>query len=330
MNIIKPPKLDKGDTIGIVATSFPFPHNEKSDYYHEYQRGIKIINSMGFQIQESKNLRKRKWWAAGTAKERAEDINGMFENQDINAIMVHDGGQSAITILEYLDYDLIKMNPKPFIGFSDVTNILSAIYSKTGIVSFYGPLVTYGFGKHWRKFSDDKISKGKDYFQKILSSHNPLGYISPITEWESWKPGKARGKLFGGNLSMLLSLVGTSYFPLKNELADSILFWEIDNTESYWIERGLYVLKYSGILDIISGMIVGKLPGIKNTCWKKSSEPSPKEIVLEILKEYNFPVMGGFDFGHETIDIPMPIGIEVSMNSQNLSFEILESAVKRK
>ena len=127
---------------------------------------------------------------------------------------------------------------------------------------------------------------------------------------------------------MLASLVGTEYFPSIGDLRGSILFWEIDNTPSYRIEKGLYQLKYAGVFDAISGMMVGKLPDIGRTAWKGLEEPTPKEIVLEVLKRYDFPILGEVDFGHKTVDMPMPIGLQARMDSHNLSFEILESAVR--
>jgi len=162
----------------------------------------------------------------------------------------------------------------------------------------------------------------------ILTSKNPIGKREPLTLWETWKEGEASGQLFGGNISTLASLIGTKYFPQINDLKESILFWEIDNVPSYRIEKALYQFKYAGILDIISGMLVGKLPDIKRTAWEGLSEPTPKEIVLEILKDYKFPIIGEMDFGHKTVDFPMPIGLKAKIDSKNLYFEILESAVQ--
>lgn len=327
INIIKPPKLHKGDTIGIVATSFPFPTDETSDYFFQYKKGVQKLECMGFKVKEGKNLRKTKWWFAGTAEERALDINSMFADPGIKAIMVHDGGQSAIAILEHINYQLVKENPKPFIGFSDITNIHSALFTKTGLVGFHGPLLTYGLGRVWEKYLPNKIEDGKEQLLRTLTSNDALGNIKPLTKWETWRDGVTTGQLFGGNLSMLASLVGTKYFPQVDDLKGAILFWETDNTQSYRIERGLYQLKYAGILDAISGMLIGKLPGIKRTAWEGLEEPTPKQIVMEVLKNYNFPILSGMDFGHETVDIPMPIGLNAKMDSKKLSLEILESAV---
>lgn len=328
INILKPPKLQKGDTIGIVATSFPYPTDEKNDYFLQYKQGIKELESLGFKTKEGKNLRKVKWWFAGTPEERASDINSMFADPEVKAIIVHEGGQSAIAILEYIDYEVVRMNPKPFIGFSDITNIHCALHTKVGLVGFHGALLTYSLGRVWKQFLPDKKEEAKKLLFNLLTSTSPLGRMQPLTKWECWRKGVARGKLFGGNLSMLSSLIGTEYFPKTEDLKGCILFWETDNTPSYRIEKGLYQLKYSGVLNTISGMLVGKLPGIKRTSWEGLEEPTPKEIILEVLKNYDFPIIGEVDFGHETVDIPMPIGLESRMDANNLEFEVLESAVK--
>jgi muramoyltetrapeptide carboxypeptidase len=327
-NLIKPPRLKKGNAIGIVATSFPFPIDKESDYFKQYRKGVEKIESMGFKVREGKNLRKVKWWFAGTPKERAEDINSMFASPEIKAIIVHDGGQSAIAVLEHINYGLVKTNPKPFIGFSDVTNIHSALFTQVGMVGFHAALLTYGLGKAWEKYPPEKIEEGKKMLFKVLTSTDPIGVINPLSQWECWRSGESKGKLFGGNLSMLTSLVGTKYFPKTNDLKGHILFWEMDNTSSYKIEKGLYQLKYSGILDAISGMLIGKLPDIKRTAWEGFNEPTPKEIIIETLKDYNFPIIGNMDFGHKTIDLPIPIGLEAKFSADNLFFEVLESAVK--
>src|SRR5258708_35332624 len=130
MKIIKPPKLNIGDTIGVVASSLPVlpSHKEK------YDRGYKLVTAMGFKIKEGKTIGPKRWWMAGEAKEIAEDINLMFADPNIKAIIAHTGGYSAISVIEHLNYELIAHNMKPFIGMSDMTIYHLAIFAKTGMV----------------------------------------------------------------------------------------------------------------------------------------------------------------------------------------------------
>lgn len=331
MKILKPNHLNKGDKIGVVAPSFPFP-TDKTDlggYINQYLDGKSELEKMKFQVVEGKNLRKLRWWMGGTPEERAEDINIMYATPEIKAIIAHDGGHAAIDILEHLDFDLIKNNPKPFMGFSDITNLLVAMFKKTGLVGFHMGLLSYTLGNIWHRIIKDEsiLEQGRKAYFSVLTSTQALGFMPQISTWENWRNGKSENMLFGGNLSMLVSLIGTKYFPSTDELKDTILFWETDNTQSYRIQRGLYQLKYSGILDVISGMIIGKLPDIKPTGWQGLYEPSPKEIVMDIVKDYKFPILAEVDFGHKNINLPMPIGIKVEIDSEQLSLEFKESAV---
>jgi muramoyltetrapeptide carboxypeptidase len=331
MNILKPNHLNKGDKIGVVAPSFPFPTDKAdySDYMSWYLNGKEEIEKMGFKIVEGKNLRKLRWWMAGTPQERAEDINLMYADPEVKAIIAHDGGHAAIDILEYLDFNLIKNNPKPFMGFSDITNLLVAMFKETGLVGFHMGLLSYTLGNVWQRIikDDSTLILGRKIYFDVLTSTRPLGFLPQISTWENWKNGKAEGVLFGGNLSMLISLIGTKYFPTTAELKNTILFWETDNTESYRIQRGLYQLRYTGILDVISGMIIGKLPDIKPSGWRGLYEPSPKEIVMDIVKDYEFPILAEVDFGHKNINLPMPIGIKAKIDAEKLNIEFKESAV---
>ena len=327
MKIIKPPKLNPGDTIGVVATSFPFPTDTQSDYYLRYRKAVSELGEMGFKVKEGKNLRKTKWWFAGTPQERAKDINDMFSDKEVKAVIVHDGGQSAIAILEHIDYELIRSNPKPFMGFSDITNILTAMFTKTGLVGFHMDLLTYGLGGVWTGFKTEIKQQARTMFSGVLTSTNPIGIRKQFTPWQNWRIGTAKGMLFGGNLSMLSSLVGTKYFPKLEDLRGCIFFWETDNTQSYRIERGLYQLKYTGLFDVISGMVIGKLPDIKKTAVEDFTEPTPKDIVMEVLQDFNFPILAEVDFGHKSINTPMPIGLKAQIDSNNLKLEVLEAAV---
>ncbi len=323
MNIIKPPKLNIGDTIGIVAASLPV----LPSFQENYEKGKKILEEMGFKVKEGKTIGKIRWWMAGTPKEVAEDINSMFADKSVKAIMAQTGGYSAISVVEHLDYELIKNNPKPFMGMSDMTTYHWAIFAKTGMVGFHMDDVTFGMGKNWQM---DKVWEefGKESFLKFLTKTEPPGIIKPLSDWEEWKKGKAEGHLIGGILQLLAAGAGTPYFPKVEYFNGSILFWEEVGQELHMIARNLYRLKYTGVLDKISGMLIGKIKYVKPARNKEVVEPSVKEMILDILKDYKFPIMANMDFGHFTVNIPMPIGIKVSFDTDKLELNFLEGAVK--
>ncbi|MBI2019811.1 LD-carboxypeptidase [Candidatus Daviesbacteria bacterium] len=323
MKIVKPPKLNIGDTIGIVASSLSVLPSFKENY----QRGKKVIEEMGFKIKEGKTIGKVRWWAAGTPKEVAQDINSMFADKNIKAIFAQTGGYSAISVLEHLDYELITHDPKPFMGMSDMTTYHLAIFAKTGMVGFHMDDVTFGLGRKPREGEGDWVKKDKEFFLKFLTKSEAPGVIKPLSEWEVWKKGKAEGHLIGGILQHLTILSGTNYFPKVEGFDGAILFWEEVGKSLYDISRSLYKLKYLGILDKISGMLIGKIKYLKPVRDEEVEEPTAKEMILDILKDYDFPIMANLDFGHFTVNIPMPIGIKVSFDTTKKELNFLEGAV---
>jgi len=323
MKILKPPKLNIGDTIGIVASSLPV----LPSFRESYERGKKVILDLGFKIKEGKTIGKTRWWMAGTPKEVGEDINNMFADKNIKAIMAQTGGYSAISVLEHLDYELIKNNPKPFIGMSDMTAYHLAIFTKTRMVGFHMDDVTFGFGREVKEGQEDWSKLDQEFFLKFLTKTEAPGIIKPISEWKTWKKGKAAGHLIGGILEHQRILSGTQYYP-KIEVFDGVIFfWEEVGVTLHHIATTLYKLKYMGILDRISGMLIGKIKYIKPAREKEVVEPTAKEMILDILKEYKFPIMANLDFGHFTVNIPMPIGTKVSFDTSKSELKFLESAV---
>lgn len=323
MKIVKPPKLNLGDTIGIVASSLPvFPRT-----LNQYKRGKQLIQEMGFKIKEGSTTNKIRWWMAGTPEEVAEDINSMFADKAVKAIIAHTGGYSAISVIDLLDYDLIRKNPKPFIGMSDMTVYHLAIFTKTGMVGFHMDDLSYGFGRDLKEGQESWPKLDQEFFLKFLTKAEAPGIIKPVTSWEQWKKGKTKGHLIGGILQRILALAGTKYFLPLDKFSGSILFWEEigrDLTEIYY---HLYQLKHMGILDRISGMLIGKIKFIKPLRQKEVIVPPVKEMILEIFKDYNFPIMANMDFGHFTVNIPMPVGIKVSFDTSKRQLKFLESAV---
>ncbi len=309
MKVLKPPKLNSGDTIGIVASSSPVLPSLKDNY----ERGKKVIYDLGFKIKEGNTIGKTRWWAAGKPKEVAEDINAMFADKNIKAIMAQNGGFSAISVLEYLDYELITNNPKPFMGFSDMTIFHLAIFAKTKMVGFH---------------MDYLSSFNGEYFLQFLTQNKAPGIIKPKTEWKEWKKGSASGQLIGGLLERISVLAGTNYFPSINEFDGEILFWEEIGRDLAEIYQYLYQLKNMGILEKISGMLIGKVKYLKPVRGEEEFKmPDLKEVVLDVAKDYDFPIMANLNFGHISGNIPLPIGIKVSFDTSKKELNFLESVV---
>lgn len=318
MNLLKPKHLKPNDVIGIISPSFGL----MPDFRINYEKGKKELMNMGFKIKEGKTNSLIRWWSGGTPEQQAEDINTMFSDQEVKAIIAQNGGHSAMSVLPHINFDIIKNNPKPFIGFSDITIYHLAFLKEADLVGFHMDAVTYGLGWQWS--INNKKQEYFDLFKNILTNPQPLGKIKPKTQWECWIEGVAEGKLIGGNLNVMSYLMGTKYFP-SELFNNSIFFWEADGANLARISKELYQLKLSGMLDNIVGMIVGKIVCVPPIGFG-IVEPTVKELVLDIFKEYNFPILANVDFGHETPNIPMPIGIKARIDSNTLSYEIMESA----
>lgn len=342
-NLIKPKALEIGDTIGVVSPSAPLaclvPHRTKS--------GIKMLGELGFKVKVGKNALKVNGHTAGTPKERADDINAFFRDKKVKAIFSFIGGNHSNQILEYLDFDIIKKNPKIFLGYSDATILHFALYVKANLVTFYGPAVLTQFAEN-----PTILPYTKTYLKKALMKTNPIGKIKPSTQWtdeildwfkkedlkrprkmkrnKGWewlKFGKAEGPILGGCITSMLHLRGTEYWP---DFRGSILFWEtpesgddftkgekVENIDSYLTD-----LELSGVFKDIKGMVIGRFFGY--------SEQEKKEIIKiieERTSDYKFPILLNVDIGHSDPMITVPLGVRVKIDSSKNLFQIEESGV---
>jgi len=315
MKIIKPKKLEKGDFVGIIAPS------EAILDKNALKSGIKILENQGFKVVLGKNIFKRHGdYMAGTDKERAADLNKMFSDKKIKAIFCLVGGSSANRLLPLIDFNTIKKNPKIFVGFSDITTLLIAIYTKTGLVTFHGPNITSGYRKEGVYLSNPYTLKN---LLKLLMDPCPLGKMPQKTKWQALK-GKnvTSGKLLGGNLEVFLNLSGTEFFP---KLENSILFWEELEEGIHDIDFFLNHLRLIPDFNKIKGMLIGKITDWPNTGYKKTL--SFNQTLIEIFKDFNFPIVYNADFGHIKDFATLPIGIKAKLDSNKATLEILESAV---
>ena len=299
----------------MVAQSLPV----LPSFRENYLKGKKVLEDLGFKVKEGKTINKTKWWMAGDPKFVAMDINNMFADKTVKAIIAQTGGYSAIGVLEYLDYKMISKNPKPYMGFSDMTAIHLALFEKCGLVGFNMDDLTFGFSRN----SKEQL----EMFKKFLMSSEAPGKIKSLSEWQTWKKGSATGHLLGGNLHIMMAQSATEYFPSIEKWDGAILFFEEVGETLHDMARCLYELKYMGILDKIAGMIIGKIKYVKAIRDTEVKEPSYKEMILEMLKDFKFPILAEVDMGHFTVNIPMPIGIKVEMDATKKELNFLESPV---
>lgn len=338
MKIINAKKLKKGDLVSIVSPSAGlgelFPHRIES--------GIKCLKKMGFKVRVEKNALKRKNWVSGTIKERVDDIHAAFKNKKVKAIICAIGGDHSNQLLKYLDFKLIRNNPKIFLGYSDITVLHNAIYKKAGLRTFYGPCIISEFGEY-----PDILPFTKSYFEKTLIE-GIIGNIEQSKDWtdefldwfnvkfytkkrkmfsntgyEWWRKGNAIGEIFGGAIPSVNHLLGTEYeINFKNK----IFFLDLPEGNNPGecfpladLDAFLADLFNAGIFKQIKGLIISRPYGYKNDKEKFSLL---KEIVMSYIKGANYPILFNVDFGHTSPMITIPVGAKVELNSKQNKFEI--------
>jgi muramoyltetrapeptide carboxypeptidase len=331
MPLIKPKALKAGDTLGIVACSTPISNSANETIERAFSR----LRDYGFNIVEAPNCRKTYGHAAGTIRERADALNGLFRNKKINGILSYWGGNQSHQLLEYLDFDAIKKNPKPLIGYSDTTSLLTGIHQQTGLVTFSGPAgITFGKPTlpefSWKHFeqvlmhTDTPLSipVSEEYSDNFwFSEPDQKMKFEKNTGWTIYRKGVAAGPIIGGNIGTMLLLAGTKYWP---KMKGRILFLEEDESESTRsIDRMFTQLRHMGIYDQIAGMVIGRF----NRCLKFSDSDSLKMILDDALKGYRFPVITGVDYGHTDPLITVPMGIRCRVDTREPEIVFLDSAV---
>jgi muramoyltetrapeptide carboxypeptidase len=321
---LKPPRLLEGATIGVIAPSHPVLYQEK------YDQGIENLKKFGFKIKEGKTVKlQHKGYMAGTDVQRAEDINAMFADKEVNAVICALGGSVAIRTLHLLDYDVVKRNPKIFSGMSNITTFHVAFFAKTGLAGLHQTDVVFGFSADTES---DEAKYETDLFFKVTKNTKPLGLLPAFTEWKVWREGKAEGRLFGGSINSAVTLLGTPYYPRLDE--NLIFFWESIGQPIDELDTKLVQFRESGLFDKTKGMLIGKfrseVPDPSNPSSQRIKDMTDdiKELVLDITADYDFPIIAGMDFGHYTPNLPLPIGIKAAMDTDGIRVWLKESYVR--
>lgn len=295
---IIPNKLNKGDIIGIISPSSIL---QNEDDLNILTKSINTFEQLGFNVQKGKYAFANETGYGTTAKHKAYDINEMFKNPNIKAIFTTTGGENSLSTFEYLDYELIKNNPKIICGFSDTTSILNEISEKTGLVTYLGP-------------SMKSISSGetdyrlKSVIDRLVNGRTNLFYDEDIKKIKIIREGKAKGQLVGGNLTLTTDLISGKYkidFENKILLMEDLAFEAIPEKVSH----DLYKMKQEGIFDQISGIWIGNYDG----------EIPLEKILLDTIDdiEFNKPIIKSENFGHGEKKIVIPIGQEAEIDTNN-------------
>lgn len=301
--LLKPARLKRGDKVGLTAPA-GIVFNED-----DYIRMRRVLAEFGLRSVFGSNVRNRHGYLAGTDRERAQNLNEMFVDPEIDGIMAVRGGWGCARILPYLDFKAIARNPKVYCGFSDNTTLHHALMAYCGLVSFHGP----NGASEWTDLT-------KKSFRSVIMSGEKVTYHSNSIV-QTISPGKASGRLIGGNLTILATTLGTPYQP---DFEGSILFVEDIGERTYKIDRMLAHLRLAGAMDKLAGFVFGK-------CTDCGSGPQPtfslRDVIDHHIKPLNIPAIFNADIGHEDDNFTVPMGIGAELDADRGTITLLESGV---
>jgi muramoyltetrapeptide carboxypeptidase len=312
---VKPKRLSAGDRVALVSPAGATFNTVDLDIARE------SLEALGLVVQNGDHLLDRHGYLAGADKDRAADINRYFADPSIRAVLPIRGGWGSSRMLPYIDFDVIAKNPKVFLGFSDITALHMAIQAKTGLVTFHGP---NGSGR-WDAFSVDWVRRVIFDAQAVTFENlHDKGEFLVQTEnrIQTITPGTARGRILGGNLSVLAGIIGSAYLP---DFEGAILFLEDVGEDLYRIDRMLTTLKLAGVLDKISGVVFGECtecePG------EGYGSLTLREILDDIIAPLKVPAWHGAMIGHRIPQFTIPEGIQVEIDAGAGLIRMLEPAV---
>jgi len=293
-----PARLSPGDTIGIVAPAGPFDRET-------LERGIGSLKDLGFEVFAPPGLLDANGYLAGSDQHRARFINQLFADKSVDAIICARGGYGSIRILSLLDYQMIAANPKVFIGFSDITVLLTVLADRCGLATFHGPVVTS---------LADAPAATRDSLLRAVSSDTKLEIRG--SGGLTISPGSVAGIVTGGNLTTLCHLIGTPYAP---NFTDKILFLEDRGEAPYRIDRMLAHMKLAGCFEQLAGIALGSF----ENCGPLDDIYN---IVAETFRYKPFPILAGLDVGHGKINLTLPLGVEATLEADHHSLSYHRAA----
>lgn len=313
-DVIKPKRLAQGDTVAIIA-----PSSGINDA--EFAKALQNMADLGFKVKTGKFTRSVNGFIAGTDKERLQDLHWAFGDKEIKAVWCVRGGYGATRYLPDIDYNLIKKNPKILIGYSDITALHTAIHQNTGLVTFHGPVATSTFSDYAKNHVTNTLMNPSTPYKVDISPVN-AAKEAPEFKTRVIVKGKERGKLIGGNLSLLTAMAGTP-FALKNTKG-KVLFIEDVGERPYRLDRMFVQLKQSIDLRELAGIALG--------VFTECDPPDDKsqtvfDVVQDHLGNLGIPVIYGLSFGHIRDQFTMPVGIEAELDTGNATMTFLESGV---
>ena len=306
--ILLPERLHTGDKIGIVSPSGPV----KEEQMVQFDAGVNYLKALGFEVKLAKNALSNTMGYSATPEEKGEDINTMFADKDIKAIICSQGGANANSCLPYINWDTIVDNPKIFLGISDISVLINAIHHQTGLVTFHGNDIMWGFGTPTTDYDRS------EFLNRLV--HGQIGPIESNSKRKTIRGGYAEGKLLGGNIHCILKLAGTPYNP---DYTGCILFLESFGFSPEDCACLISQLIQNGVMDRINGVIIGYIYDEQSHQRSLFTE----DILLNMTRTYDFPILKINDFGHNCPNTVIPIGVRASLDADKQEIILLDNCV---
>lgn len=320
--VIKPPRLHEGDIVGIVSPSWPVTGELKS----QFDKGIQTLEEWGLKVKLGKHALDRHYYSAGTREARLYDFNTMWNDPEIKMILMSIGGCTASQLLDGIDYEAIRENPKIFCGISDGTTLLTAIHARTELVTYHGPDLVFTFGLPMSESVKENIRKtlfAGDVGRLFPNPHwrHQEGPDIVYDGWRCLRQGKASGVLVGGHIRCLCTTMLAGFEP---SFDGAILF--LEGTDDVALtDRLISTLRLRGIFDRINGMILGFFEWA--SLEDKNMNRSIPDMVLEVTRDYSFPILEIGELGHNVENYIFPIGCRATIDADRLFFSIDEKTV---
>lgn len=312
MELLKPRALRRGDLIALVSPASPIADPSR------IEKAVRYLEGLGYRVRTGEHVTSTHGYLAGSDRDRAADLHAMFADRAVRAIFCIRGGYGTPRLLPYLDYGLIRKNPKIFAGYSDITALELAFYRKTGLMTFHGPMAGVDLAGAPDPFTEEM-------FWSMLASttkRGPIRLPGPLPR--ALHAGVARGRLLGGNLALVCATLGTPYMP---DLREAVLFLEDISEEPYRIDRMLTQLRNAGILRRTAAILTGQFTDcIPQDATKPSL--SLAEILNETATLSGRPFLAELPFGHESPKMTLPVGLRVRIDAEAGALEFLEAAVR--
>ena len=309
-----PKALRRGDTVGLITPSSYVSDPDELDFARRFCRFF------GLELKMAKHVGSRFGYLAGTARERTDDLHAMFADPTIRAVFCIRGGYGSAQMLPLIDFDLIRRNPKIFLGYSDITALHTAIGRQTGLVTFHGPVPL----SHASEWTEQHLSKALFEAAPLGLQTNPpdKNLLQPSHTLRTIRGGKASGPLTGGNLTLLTTTLGT---PWEVETEGRILVFEDIGEDIYRIDRMITQLRLAGKLQKAAAIVVGECKDCPPPTH--SSAYALGEVLDYLLRDLNIPVYYGLSFGHTTDQVTLPLGVRATVDADAQTLTVDEPAV---